>query len=218
MGYTVLPDDHYEQLKQAGGPARPDAAVLKSPDAATRDRLFGCFKFVQLDGRFRDRPERIVIRGSCDGQVSDWASANIVTVEMPQLKFAEGYHGRFRCHKAAETPFRRMFEAWEKADLLHLIIGYAGAFDPRYIKGGSPGDHAHGEKASRDVGALSNHAFGSAFDINVPENWIGEVPAAYGAKGCVRELVKIANDHKIYWGGHFRGDRIDGMHFEIAAI
>ena len=215
LGYTVLPDDHYEQLKQAGGPPKP--TNLRSPDAATRDASFGCFKFVQLPIANRDRPERIVIRGSCDGAVADWVAANIVTVGMPQLELADGYTGRFRCHRQAEPLFRTLFEAWQKADLLHLIISYAGAFDARYIKGGSPGDAAHSARLSRDVSSLSNHAFGSAFDINTTQNWIGNTPADYGEKGCVRELVGIANKASIYWGGHFGGTRVDGMHFEIAA-
>jgi hypothetical protein len=46
-----------------------------------------------------------------------------------------------------------------------------------------------------------------------------------GEKGCVRELVPIANEHGFYWGGHFGSvvngkmiGRMDGMHFEIAKI
>jgi hypothetical protein len=37
-----------------------------------------------------------------------------------------------------------------------------------------------------------------------------------GQKGCVRELVPIANEFGFYWGGHF--SRMDGMHFEIAKL
>ncbi|MBP0575977.1 M15 family metallopeptidase [Mycobacterium tuberculosis] len=38
-----------------------------------------------------------------------------------------------------------------------------------------------------------------------------------GAKGCVRELVPIANRFGFYWGGHF-STRADGMHFEVAKL
>jgi len=64
---------------------------------------------------------------------------------------------------------------------------------------------------------LSNHAFGSAFDINASFNALGVEPARVGDRGCVRELVTIANDHGFYWGGHF-AKRPDGMHFEVANI
>jgi hypothetical protein len=63
---------------------------------------------------------------------------------------------------------------------------------------------------------LSNHAFGTAFDINVNWNRLGTIPALVGQKGSVRELVQIANNNGFYWGGHFT--RKDGMHFEIAKI
>jgi hypothetical protein len=38
-----------------------------------------------------------------------------------------------------------------------------------------------------------------------------------GARGCLRELVEIANGLGFYWGGHFSG-RPDGMHFELAEL
>ena len=63
---------------------------------------------------------------------------------------------------------------------------------------------------------LSNYAWGTAFDINVPWNARGTVPALCGEKGSVRELVAIANEHGFYWGGHF--SRRDGMHFEVARV
>ena len=64
---------------------------------------------------------------------------------------------------------------------------------------------------------LSNHAFGTAFDINVPFNPLGARPALIGKQGSVRELVPIANEHGFFWGGHF-GKRPDGMHFEVAVL
>jgi hypothetical protein len=65
---------------------------------------------------------------------------------------------------------------------------------------------------------LSTHAFGCAFDINVPWNGYYKVPALVGDQGSVRELVPIANQHGFYWGGHFQyGHGLsDGMHFEWA--
>lgn len=68
-----------------------------------------------------------------------------------------------------------------------------------------------------DEDAASNHAWGTAFDINVPWNGLGATPALVGARGSVRKLVPLANEHGFYWGGHFNG-RPDGMHFEIAQI
>jgi hypothetical protein len=64
---------------------------------------------------------------------------------------------------------------------------------------------------------LSNHAFGTAFDINADQNSLGARPALVGQRGSTRELVPLANKWGFYWGGHF-GSRPDGMHFEIAFL
>jgi hypothetical protein len=63
---------------------------------------------------------------------------------------------------------------------------------------------------------LSNHAWGTGFDINAKWNPLGAVPALRGDTGSVRELVPIAHDHGFFWGGHF--SRSDGMHFEVARV
>ena len=105
-------------------------------------------------------------------------------------------------HKKCEYQLVKLFERLEKENLHTKILSYAGSFNPRFIRG------------SRTQ--LSNHAWGTAFDINVPYNGLNKVPALLGQKGCLRELVPIANECGFYWGGHF--SRKDGMHFEIAKI
>ena len=69
---------------------------------------------------------------------------------------------------------------------------------------------------SVDVNALSNHSFGSAFDINRVDNDFGAVPAFCGRRGSVRELVASANEVGMFWGGRFNTQ--DGMHFEISKL
>ena len=96
-----------------------------------------------------------------------------------------------------------MWLQWEKEGLLDRILTFDGSFVPRFIRG--------------STSTLSNHAFGTAFDINAQFNPLGQEPAEMGAKGCVRELVPIANRFGFAWGGHFK-KRPDGMHFEVARI
>jgi hypothetical protein len=96
-----------------------------------------------------------------------------------------------------------LWKAWQAKSVLPLVLTFGGSFVPRFIRG------------SRTV--LSNHAFGSAFDINVAWNLLGNTPALVGQKGSVRPLVSIANEYGFYWGGHFNSRR-DGMHFEVAKI
>jgi hypothetical protein len=95
-----------------------------------------------------------------------------------------------------------LFRAWEDAGLRNRLLTWAGGFVPRFVRG------------SRTT--LSNHAWGTAFDVNVAWNARGAMPALRGEKGSVRELVPIANDFGFYWGGHF--SRRDGMHFEAARV
>jgi hypothetical protein len=82
------------------------------------------------------------------------------------------------------------------------MLTFDGAFAPRFIRCNNT--------------SLSNHAFGTAFDINADENPLGAQPALPADKGCVFELVPIAHQFGFYWGGHF--SRRDGMHFEVAKV
>ena len=105
-------------------------------------------------------------------------------------------------HKYGQDQLVKFFERLEKENLHSHILSFAGAFYPRYVRGSRTN--------------LSNHSWGTAFDINVPYNGLNKIPALVGQKGSVREIVPIANEYGFYWGGHFA--RRDGMHFEIAKI
>ncbi|HYQ42433.1 MAG TPA: M15 family metallopeptidase [Polyangiaceae bacterium] len=161
-------------------------------DLAARQAAFGKYPFVPAP--VPANPEAIRI-------TSNWIAENIVSVEIPQLKGVSGAPGNgvVQFHQRVAPRAVALFQAWENAGLRGLILSYAGSFVPRFIRG------------SRSI--LSQHAFGSAFDINAQWNGFGATPAALGARGSVRALVPIANELGFYWGGHFA--RRDGMHFEI---
>lgn len=213
LGYSLEPDDYYTKRAGTGFPKEP--TNLSSPSNASRNADFTCFSFNQRPLENRPDAEAIVQKGSCDGQRSDWAAANIVTIDVPQLRFARGFGPKMRCHARAAPVLRALFAQWETDDLLHLIVSYEGCFVPRYKRGQAPpGTGGHGARKSVNVNALSNHSFGSAFDINAVDNGLGSVPALCGRRGSVRELVASANAHGVFWGGHF--STADGMHFEIS--
>ncbi|MCZ2155172.1 MAG: M15 family metallopeptidase [Bryobacterales bacterium] len=137
--------------------------------------------------------------------VGDWEQQNIVWVNIPQLA---GYknakrNGDIQFHQLAAAQLVKLWKAWDDAGLLGKVLSFDGSYVPRFVRG------------SRTV--LSNHAFGSAFDINSKWNKLAAVPALAGERGSVRDLVALANQHGFYWGGHFRG-RLDGMHFEVAKL
>ncbi len=215
LGYTILLDDYYTQRSGPDFPKEP--ADLSSPSNASRNADFTCFKFLQRPLDQRPDAEAIVQKGSCDGTVQDWVVTHIVNIDVPQLKFARGFSGKVRCHKRAAPILTALFKKWEEDDLLHLILSYEGCFVPRYKRRQAPpGTGGHGLKKSSDVSALSNHSFGSAFDINFIDNQLDHVPAFCGRRGSTRELVASANALGVFWGGHFSTQ--DGMHFEISKL
>jgi len=160
---------------------------------AARQAIFGKFNYISAP--VSGNKENISIQG-------DWARKNLCIIELPQLMGIHGApnSGKIQCHVMVADSIRFMFNDFEQEGLLDVIHTWDGMFCPRFQRGSKT--------------ALSNHAFGTAFDINAQWNPLGETPAEDGELGCVFPLVEIANKHGWYWGGHF--SRPDGMHFEYA--
>lgn len=186
-------------------PRRP--ASLTQPSAQHTVSLFGGFKFRHTP-TVTD-PEHIDI---LDG----WVEQNIVEVHIPQLdkcmfaaarRHVRRDRGTIRCHRLAAPAFLKLFERWEDAGLMDRILTCAGAFNARLKRGAAMPKPAN----------LSNHSWGAAIDLNAWENPLGHTPIGVGSRGCLRELVEIANGIGFYWGGHF-SERPDGMHFELAQL
>jgi len=189
LGMVVLTDTSNEKTS-ASWPPKPNFNPLYKIEE--KQAIFGKFEYKLATGQ--PDPDAIEILGN-------WKEENIVKIEIPQLKKVKG-GAPLLFHKKAVPQLLKLWEEWEKAGLLHLVESWFGSFSPRFVRG------------SRT--ALSNHAYGTAFDINVPDNLLAHQPALVGQKGSVRELVPIANELGFYWGGHF--PRVDGMHFEIAKL
>jgi D-alanyl-D-alanine carboxypeptidase/Putative peptidoglycan binding domain len=177
-------------------PPKPDFPPLLG--TAARQKIFGKFRFDPAPTP--KNKERIKIQGN-------WEKENIVSLKIDELKgidvFGRPSSGRLRFHKKATAQLKGLWATWGAINKIALIQSYGGSFVPRFIRG------------SKET--LSNHAFGSAFDINTGWNGLGKTPAPVGSNGSVRELVPIANDFGFYWGGHFKS-RPDGMHFEVAKL
>lgn len=185
-------------------PDKPDD--LRRPNHNVSDNSFGKFRYKPTGTT--SRPGRIKI-------LVGWVDDNIKTAFIPQLINMVDRQssspslmkkGEMTCHRLAAPRIHALFEAWEAAGLLDRVLYYVGCFNPRLKRGAT----------SPVCANLSNHSWGSAFDINSQENWLWEPDATIGARGSVRELVHIANEEGFYWGGHF-GNK-DGMHFEIAEL
>jgi hypothetical protein len=106
-------------------------------------------------------------------------------------------------HSKIEKQFVGLWNMWEQKNLIDRVKTWNGSYVPRFIRG------------SRT--RLSNHSWGTAFDINVQWNALGTQPALKGTMGSTRELALSAIDYGFFWGGWFQ-NRPDGMHFEAFKI
>lgn len=155
-----------------------------------QERLARFGNFAYVPAPTKDNPEGIKI-------TDDWAKDNIVTIALP-------WDGKkMQCHKLAADQFKALWADWEQAKLLDRVLAFNGGWVARYKRG---------RTGTSDN--LSNHAWGTAQDLNAKWNGLGRIPAEMGTTGCLLELVPFAEKHDIVWGGNFRG-RVDGMHFEI---
>jgi hypothetical protein len=98
-------------------------------------------------------------------------------------------------HRDGADQLQALWRDWERANLLEgVILTFDGGYNPRY-KGWK--DCQHGAEIADEDKKLSNHSFGTAFDINASDNPnepIPFIPRLRGERGCVRDLVALANE------------------------
>jgi hypothetical protein len=131
-----------------------------------------------------------VLAGGRIAPQQSWVSSHISTETMPII-------GPMTCNTAMFPQLRAALEEIEADGLASAIHPgqYGGCFVPRFIAGTT---------------TLSNHAFGLAFDVNVPENERGTV-------GLInRQVVAIFGKWGFTWGGTWH--YTDPMHFELNRI
>ena len=191
-GYSLMHDPTLD----VNGPSWPAKPKFGQMSAADREKMFG--KFSYIPSPTYGNPEQITIAG-------DWLSKSMSTITIPSMPRVPGVprSGNILVHNLIAPQMTKLFDVWHSKGLSYLIMSWGGSWAPRFIRG------------SRTI--LSNHAWGTAFDINVQWNQLGAQPALRGEVGSVRELVEIAYDHGFYWGGWFPR-RPDGMHFEAYKI
>lgn len=82
-----------------------------------------------------------------------------------------------------------------------LHVGWCWGYAFREIRGG---------------GALSNHASGTAIDLNAPAHGLGTNPTSNYTAAKIAAIHRIIADTQgaLRWGGDYTG-RKDGMHFEV---
>ncbi|MBS3913272.1 MAG: M15 family metallopeptidase [Bacteroidetes bacterium] len=194
---STNPEPAIQMDTPAENPPRP--TNIRPYTEAEKQAQFGTFTY---------EPDPASFGGDGIRVTNNWANENIISVAIPQLNGKLFYgkaitSGTINFHRAGATLLQQLWQAWEQAGLLNKIITFQGGYAARFIRGSQ----------NRNPRPLSNHAYGTAFDINAEWNGFGAEPALAGAHGSVRELVQIANQHGFFWGGHF--NRKDGMHFEL---
>jgi len=189
LGFELVEPGGRGEASPAWPPVPAHLRLVSADECVAR---FGSFEYVTTP-EFGPEAIRVTTRS---------AEFKIANVAIPQLVGVRGFprSGEVLVHAQAAAPLKSLVAAWEAAGLLPLVKSWGGSYVPRFRRG--------------RPGSLSNHSWGTAFDINVPWNGLGVRPPTKGQNGSVRELVPLANEHGFYWGGHFKS-RPDGMHFEL---
>jgi hypothetical protein len=116
----------------------------------------------------------------------EWVRRSIATERVPLL-------GEVTCHVALFPQIRGAIAELIDRGLRDTITSYSGCWAPRHILG------------NPRLG-LSHHAWGIAFDVNVPQNPFG------GEPDQDLRMVRVFERWGFIWGGDFILP--DGMHFE----
>ena len=103
-----------------------------------------------------------------------------------------------------------------KGDVATVLSYVANRFHSEVEPLKWPGNWGYAERKIRGGSSLSNHASGTAIDLNAPAHYLG-ARGTFSAKQ-VRAIRRILKDcgGVVRWGGDYRG-RKDEMHFEINA-
>ena len=128
-----------------------------------------------------------VLTGGHIAPQPSWVASHISTQTMPII-------GPMTCNTSMFPQLRAALEQIQALGLASAIhpSQYGGCYVPRFIAGTT---------------TLSNHAFGLAFDLNVPENERGTVGQIN------RQVVAIFENLGFTWGGTWH--YTDPMHFEL---
>ena len=178
---------------QPSWPIKPDKIFPTTQ--LQRSMMFGEIKFVPDPHPLN--PEQIKI-------TNGWQSKHLINVYVPQLKNVKGANGgNILFHNGCKNQLLELFNRWEKEKMLPLIKTFDGAWVPRFIRGSST--------------VLSNHAYGSAFDLNAAWNPLGKQSKLKGQTGVVRELASVCYEYGFFWLGWLE-TRPDPMHFEVIKL
>ena len=125
---------------------------------------------------------------------------NIVPIAVPQfLSWRNGYAlgkpEKIYCNKAMKDPLKKAFACIKERKLTQFLHSYDGCYCYRNKVRRNPKPE------------LSNHAYGTAIDINANTNGYGRTPQMNP------RVVRCFKENGFTWGGDWRVP--DGMHFQL---
>ena len=171
-----LVDGFGVRISKSWNPANPDGTL----GLATTKKLLGEFAF-RVNGFDNMTMD------------PDWVAANIQQVNYQYIGV------RAFCHRLIVGDLQAALKEVYESGLSFAIDltntnTYGGCWNPRYAR------------ALANIGSVSRHAWGMAFDTNTVTNAQGSVPRI----DC--RVVRIFRKHNFAWGGNFLLS--DGLHFE----
>lgn len=106
--------------------------------------------------------------------------------------------------------------AIRRGDVATVLVYVAERFHNEVEKLKWPGNWGYAERKIRGGRSLSNHASGTAIDLNAPRHYLGAKNTFTKKQvAAIRRILKDCGG-VVRWGGDYRG-RKDEMHFEINA-
>ena len=192
--YTVTgfrnPDTAVSALAAAGFVNGMDYRVRRTWDERDPDATLGLGEAKLLVGEFA---YKITKTGKVTADPG-WVHLNITS-----RRFFSGIPVRAGCHRRIWAPLQGALNEVKREGLEDLIDvdntnKYGGCFYPRL------------NRISGDLGYLSRHSWGMAFDMNTTTNAQGRAPNL----DC--RIVRVFRKWGFAWGGNFTP--ADGMHFE----
>lgn len=110
---------------------------------------------------------------------------------------------RLTVHKKLATEIKAVFQDLLQVKNFRIKASDSGGYNWRLMASGS--------------GSLSHHSYGVAIDINSLDNKAAYTKGIYNPGGnyysVTDEVVEIWKEHGFYWGGNWKGDSHDPMHF-----
>lgn len=149
-------------------------------------------------------PERVHILGG-------WAEKNIADVRCRQLanQFKKNH---VNLNYSCVQPFLDLWDAWEERGLLPLIESFNGSWVARFKRQNGTVEARMAKCLKLGAASLSNHSWGTAFDVNAKKYPLGRPLAA---EDPFWECVVVAEEFGWFSGARFKS-RPDPMHFEYA--